>query len=1175
MTKRNKFVLIFLLLAAAICAFAFSACATIGYGGGKDVPEIKKNEVLFIERNRLSFALGMEIDEIDVLERCNISFVSEDGSFTVTAESLRSGMVQYESFELDKVGSNKQIALSYGDAVNYIYYDVNSYKANFYLDGEKTELYKSLDASAELTETLGLSVWVNLVRQNYSTDERVRETDEDRAIKFDGWYDSFSNRATGLYVFAPPKTGNEVVANFTAGFISDGQADEMNLYYDDDGRRVFAGYTGNDDTVRVPEGVTYVDFDELCEGGSPVKELRLPSTLTLEIPFKTAVNSVGLERVTVDGGNLTYASYNGALYSKDYSTLYFMPSDCPEKEFHPSLTEIASYACAYWRISGLEIPENVTTLNHYCFAYSSLSAVSGLENVKNIKAGVFFGSNIETYSDGKAQYILLDGENDGKYILSMITDESITGYTVAEGTVAVSGNVFSRCKNLVSIDLGTELKEIGPSAFSGCTKLKSVELPASLEKMGENVFYGCTSLTSVTGLPDVTYVDENGREYAHCLPTGIFYGCKALTTAPLPEGLLQIGATAFYQCSKISEVNIPDTVYYIGGSAFAHCTALKTINLPTSLRGFGNSVFYYSGLTEINLTVCENLTELSASLFYNTKLTEIFIPDKITYIPDNCLRYIRTLKKVDLNKVTELGTYALGQSLFSEIDYGNLVTIGTRAFSGCTNLTSVELPDTVTYIGAYAFGSCTKLQSISLGKNVQTFGEFAFAKDGVDFETASPATYSCTALKSITVAEGNEYFKSIDGALYGRYAGGRDFGEGGVLYCLPCAYAQTEYTAAAATRLILPYAVHNQTTLQTFTCNEGLKNIGKAAFFASGQLVTVNISSTVTVLGANITLSCPKATTFTIAEGDIPSYYTDGRYVYSGDGDSIVLAAGAPAALTIEDGVKTIAMGAFMKTKITEITIPDSVERIEEKAFNDCSDLVSLHIGSGLRYLDSTAFSLLQKLETITVSPDNPYFTAEDNVLYTKDGKGVVLVAACNGMTEVKLKSGVTEIWDYAFSCHQTLASIVLPEGLKSVGDYSFYDCKQAAYLYCNRSLESIGDYAFSFSGSSSVTQRCNTLKTVVFYDKLTHIGDSAFFGHYGIELTCFKMTWLQRAILLSGAGSNNVFFTRGCSDGKGGYYNNNGNGIIRAMYSETETTITHDGYEWFYFENGVPKLYE
>ena len=241
-----KRIRIFLIIACgviALCALSLVACAKRGYSGDHSVPDAKQNEVLFIERNRLSFALGMEIDEREVIENCNCTFTDNNGNdFKVTAKALADGIVRYESFDLETVGSNKQIKISYKNATNYIYYDVNDYTAKFYLDEEQTELYKTVKASAQLTDTLGLAVWVNLIQCNFSTDEVMREYDADRAMRFDGWFDSSSNRATGLYPLSPPVTGNEREINFHAHYITEEQFAQMKLSYDNSGRRVFSGY---------------------------------------------------------------------------------------------------------------------------------------------------------------------------------------------------------------------------------------------------------------------------------------------------------------------------------------------------------------------------------------------------------------------------------------------------------------------------------------------------------------------------------------------------------------------------------------------------------------------------------------------------------------------------------------------------------------------------------------------------------------------------------------------------------------------------------------------------------------------------------------------------------------------------------------------------------------------
>ncbi|MCH5148347.1 MAG: leucine-rich repeat domain-containing protein [Clostridiales bacterium] len=1180
--KRSRIYLIILLAAVAICAFALAACAKIGYSGNHSVPDATQNEVLFIERNKLSFALGMEIDEYAVIENCNCTFSDANGNkFRVTAESLASGAVKCDSFDLNTVGSNKQISLSYKGAVNYIYYDVNDYIANFYLDEEQTELYQTVKAQAQLSNTLGLAVWVNLIQTNISTDELIRETNADRAERFDGWLDSSGNRATGLYTLAPPVTGNERVINFHAHYLSETELADLKLSFDDRGRRVFSGYTGSEDTVRVPEGVTYIDVKSALKNFS-FKNLYIPSTAYIDVPFLTGINSEGLESIAVDLGNIQFASYNGALYSKDFSTLYFMPSDCKETTFHTSLTVIASYACAYWRVTEVVIPESVATLQHYSFAYSLLENVHGLENVKTIQTGVFYGSHISTFDgDGKAEYVALSGEDSGKFILIMMLDKSITEYKVIDGTIGIAGDAFLGCADLVSIDLGDELISIGGSAFSGCSSLESIVFPSTLKKLGSSVFYNCSALKSVTGLTDVTYVDDNGNEYGHTLPSSIFRGCSSLTSAILPDGLEIIGASAFYDCSALNSLVIPDTVTDIGSSCFYRCTALKTVELPKGLQSLGTSVFSSAGLESIDLSVCEELTVLPERCFYGTKLTTIAIPDWINAIPAYCFYTVSTLTSITFGKVTTIEERAFyGCTKLPDINLDGVEYIGPRAFASCTSLTEVVLPDSVRHVGGYVFQSCSKLQKLTLGAGVEEFGVYPFDSDGITFGAVEPPMYTCNALESISVSENNPYFKSIDGILYGSRAGDKDFGEASVLYCVPPARENTLLQTASTTRVILPYAVHNQKYLTTVVLNDGMENIGKGAFYNSANLQSLSLPATVTNIGASILLNCPKVTYFYIAEGN-EKYSSDGHVVYEGTvlttyfGDESV-----PSDITIKDGITEIQSGVFMnKTNIMSVTISDSVTTIGDKAFSGCSGIQSLHIGAGLQPFDYTVFAYLQSLNTITISADNPYFTVENNILYSKDGKLLILAPACGGMTELNIKEGVTEICDYAFSYHKTLKKVEIPATVKKIGDYAFYECRAIESLRCSEALESIGAYAFAFDSNNAANvdtrRNCDTLKTIIFFGNLKSIGNYAFNGHYGIENTFFKMTVAEYNALSK--GTNSVYFTEGIKDEETGeYYNNNGKGIIKALYSEEPPTIFYNGFEWFYFdEDGTPKLYQ
>ena len=78
--------------------------------------------------------------------------------------------------------------------------------------------------------------------------------------------------------------------------------------------------------------------------------------------------------------------------------------------------------------------------------------------------------------------------------------------------------------------------------------------------------------------------------------------------------------------------------------------------------------------------------------------------------------------------ITDCKTNASGSlTIHSEINGYPVTRIGSSAFSGCSGLTSVAIPDGVTSIGNSAFNYCNKLSSVVLSKNLKNIGDFAFA----------------------------------------------------------------------------------------------------------------------------------------------------------------------------------------------------------------------------------------------------------------------------------------------------------------------------------------------------------------------------------------------------------------------------------------------------------------
>ncbi|MCW5551308.1 MAG: leucine-rich repeat domain-containing protein [Verrucomicrobiae bacterium] len=142
-----------------------------------------------------------------------------------------------------------------------------------------------------------------------------------------------------------------------------------------------------------------------------------------------------------------------------------------------------------------------------------------------------------------------------------------------------------------------------------------------------------------------------------------FFECTSLTSVTIPNSVTSIGAWAFFSCTNLTSVMIPNSVTSIGPRAFSS-TSQTSVMIPASVTNIGSLAFFSVGLTNISVDAANAVySSLDGVLFNKAQTTLIQFPNG------------------------RGGSYAIPNTV---------TNIGAYAFQGCSSLTSVVIPGSVT-----------------------------------------------------------------------------------------------------------------------------------------------------------------------------------------------------------------------------------------------------------------------------------------------------------------------------------------------------------------------------------------------------------------------------------------------------------------------------------------------
>lgn len=559
--------------------------------------------------------------------------------------------------------------------------------------------------------------------------------------------------------------------------------------------------------------------------------------------------------------------------------------------------------CSY--LGWIAIPDKVTSIGDGTFAYTGMGWITIPSNMTSLGDSVFAGcTNLkEIYvrnsippAVGSGGFYQVDKSTCKLYVPIGSKD----AYAAAEGWKEFLNIEESSKEPILTFSYGdlriTTNEDGTTAAVSGahwCTK--TLDIDSSVTYLGKN--YTVTSIGS--------------RAFRE----------TQITSITLPSSVTSIGKNAFWGCINLTSITLPDTFTSVKDSVFYGCTKLQKIYLRTSTPpSVGVDKLLGIDKSSCKLYIPFGTREAyAAAAGWNDflQIEETDMSPIMEFTVDN-LKYISTTASTSAS-ITGIVTNPVGQlTIPSNITYnGKSYTvngIANSAFAGCTGLTSIEIPTSVTSIGEYAFSNCD-LTSITIPSSVTSIEKSTF--------------YECRSLNSITIPTsvtsiGSEAFRNCT--------------------------SLTSITIPTSVTSIGEYAFSWCSDLTSITLPSSVTSIGSYAFQGCRILTSITIPSSVTFIGTGTFCYCVGLTQFVVENGNT-AFIADDGVLFTKDKKIIV---------------------DFPSAKGKYYTIPSNVTSIGDYAFYDCPDLISVTLPSSVTSIGSYAFESCSGLQEFYVNNPMP-----------------------------------------------------------------------------------------------------------------------------------------------------------------------------------------------------------
>ena len=874
-------------------------------------------------------------------------------------------------------------------------------------------------------------------------------------------------------------------------------------------------------------------YDSAFVGCTNLTSIHIPRTVK---QFRAELSAlVSLTNVTVDVHNPDYRSRGRFLTSVNGKQLFSV--------------------CA-GGVKRIDIPDGVESISWCCLSGAHwLEDVHIPSTVRDIDATAFIQMRRLTQKhdpEGKG-YLVIDGW------LIPIAQFRGRKLIVPAGVrhVARVDSFGTVWPDVYEVELPDGLETIGEEVFSGAN-IKTVEFPKSMrrcdgfakkrfplgrssgkERALRNVVFNSGNL--LFSIPDsvrrVTFaegVTDVGVAFEGRHPSGLSGG-NGVKTVVLPAGLRSIRMLPDFP--ELTEITIPSSVTNIGESVFQHSAKLKSVGVEKD-----GSVEFVS-IDEFRRRW--NLVFPDGNLHLTDAKTGIRWLCKRDYRPHMMLRFASVQDVCCIRIVGIEGSGApsalvipatLAGLTVDDVDWGKMAL---------PSVVELRIPRTLKRLDRWwVANAMPNLQTVVVEEGNESYRSY----DGVLCDAKDMSVVYCPCAKKgrVTIADG------IERVAYGAFEGCTNL---------------TEVVLPLSVKTIGVNAFSGCSQLEKVILPEGLREIGVGAFDGCVKLFETTkrydgfyvLNGWAVdpwgvgvvehgVLGGRLALpdGVRGVADRTFAKREIPNFATNetrtvqatlfvslprslrhiGRYAFCGN---------AAASIELPDGLCSVGERAFSDcTNLLSVSVPSTIESWDKmsRTFYGCSRLRTMRLSEGLRTLPwdglrdccsiesvsipasvtnglTAAFLGCPSLLSVEVSPENPKYKSIDGVAYTKDGKK--LVCCPQGKQAVTIPSSVEDIGSYAFKGCSLIEAIDLPSTVTNIDSWAFDASSSLRSIRIPRGVLELKQGTFS---------RCSALKDVQIPQTTTLVAPQL-----------FEFSGLTKIVVPSGVTNIGDFAFRSCTN--------------------------------------------